>query len=168
MEQTDETTLLGYCLRPLGEEGASAIAQILSDSEAENLRQALAAFLVAKAQEDPNLLDISSEQVPTPPDFKSVLYRDTGLGSTKKIVTFGFRDAAVEAALPFLGMAIALFTGIWGIANSPSLLSIVKTFWSKLVVLRRPADADAIDVLEALFRVRARLVTASHAEYRLY
>ena len=41
----------------------------------------------------------------------------------------------------------------------------MKTLWGKLVVLRRPGDSDAIDVLESLARVRARHLAAHEDVY---
>jgi hypothetical protein len=165
MDQVLENELLGYCLRPLGEQ-AGNVAEALSDDEAEAWRQTLANFLLAEAaQGDASPIQISTVEVPAIRDFKSVLYRDEGIGGSKKIVAFNFRDAAVETALPLLGIAIIVFTGKWGIAILPQIGGVLKTLWSKLVVLKRPDDAEAIDVLEALVRVRARHVTSEHAEY---
>jgi DNA-binding transcriptional MocR family regulator len=42
---------------------------------------------------------------------------------------------------------------------------VSKTLWSKLILLRRPQDADAIDVLNALLRVRAEHVLNSDKQY---
>jgi hypothetical protein len=90
-------------------------------------------------------------------DFKSILYKGAG-PKTNTILAFAFKDAATETFFPLLGIALAIYTGKWGAATIPQVGSVLKTLWSKLVLLKRPVDADAIDVLNALVRVRARHV----------
>jgi hypothetical protein len=165
MREVLETELLGYCLAPLGEAGA-ALADKLDDEEAESIRRALAGLLAEEASRgEVCLVGMSAIEVPAHKDLKSILYRDTGVGGTRKIAAFGFRDAAVETWLPLLGIAIAVFTGRWGISSAATAGGVLKTLWSKLVVLKRPADADAIDTLEAVTRIRARWVADGGKAY---
>lgn len=154
--QVLENEILGHVLRPLGEK-AIALSNQLTDGEAEDLRIALANFLVSEAKDKQNeLIEAAVEQVEVDRKFKSILYRDDdGSGKTNKIISFTFRDALAETALPLFGLSLALYSGKWGVASLPYAAGILKTLWSKLVVLKRPADADAIDVLEALLQLRA-------------
>jgi hypothetical protein len=110
-------------------------------------------------------VEAEATTLPAGAPFSSVVYRDVGADGTRKMVTFGFRDAAIETALPLLGIAIAVFTGKAGLASLPQVGSVIKTLWSKLVVLKRPEDGDAIDVLEAMSRVRARQLLLGAGEY---
>ncbi|MFL6258632.1 MAG: hypothetical protein ACJ76Y_02870 [Thermoanaerobaculia bacterium] len=160
-----ENELLGFCYRPLGEV-AIALADKLSDEEAEVLRTALVNFLLDETKHgSASLVDVTVVEVPVARDFKSILYRDGGTDGTKKIVTFSFHDAVIEIALPLLGIAITVFTGKWGIVTLAQIGGILKTLWSKLVTLKLPADADAIEVLEAIVRVRARRISKGSEEY---
>lgn len=43
--------------------------------------------------------------------------------------------------------------------------AVLKTLWSNLVVLKRPEDADAIDVVRAIVRVRAQHVLNGSNEH---
>lgn len=165
MQHVLENELLGYCYAPLGET-AGALACALTDEEAEAVRKILVELLASEAAEPGNsLVEVVPVEVPRGGDLKSIIYRDRGAGATQRIVSFGFRDAAVETALPLLGIAVTVFSGKWGGADWLKIAAVVKTLWAKLVVLKRPADAEAIDVLEAIVRVRAKKVTGNGAGY---
>ncbi|HEX3129774.1 MAG TPA: hypothetical protein VH394_20735 [Thermoanaerobaculia bacterium] len=163
MQQILENELLGYCFLPLGED-AGALADSLTDDDAEALRTALAELLIDQAAED-GLIETGAVEVPAVQDFKSILYRDSGKGGTRKVVAFSFRDAAVETALPLIGIAITVFTHKLALATLPQIGGVLKTLWSKVVVLKRPADSDAIDALEAVVRIRARQVAKGGEDY---
>jgi hypothetical protein len=165
MQQILENELLGFCLAPLGDHALSIVDR-LSEEEAETCRLSLAAFLLNEAEQDTAPVEVSAVDVPGGRDFKSILYRDRGADdSTKKIVAFSFRDAAFATALPLLGVTIMVFTGKLALAAAPQIAGILKTLWGKVVVLKPPADKDAIDVLEGLVRVRAAAVAAGSTEY---
>jgi hypothetical protein len=165
MIQVQENELLGYSLRPLGDAGAALVAR-MSDEEATAVRAALAQVLLDESSQpgEPRV-EVAATTIPAGAPFSSVVYRDIGADGTRKMVTFAFRDAAVETALPLLGIAIAVFTGKAGLASLPQVGGVIKTLWSKLVVLKRPQDSDAIDLLEAMSRVRARHLLLGAGEY---
>jgi len=165
MIQVQENELLGYSLRPLRDAAAALVAQ-MSDEEATALRTALAHVLLDESSRagEPRV-EVASTPIPAGARFSSVLYRDTGVDGTRRMVTFGFRDAAIETTLPLLGIAITVFTDKTGLALLPQIGSVIKTLWSKLVILKRPQDGDAIDVLEAMSRVRAGHVLEASGEY---
>jgi hypothetical protein len=143
---------------PLGAVGLD-LNDLLSDEEANALRDTIATFLVAAADENAGVT-VTTEQLPPGNDFKSIIYKSAGV-RTNKLLAFSFRDAATETALPLLGITLTIYTGKWGLATIPQVAGVLKTLWSKLVVLRRPADGDAIDVLNALVRIRTKHIVAA-------
>jgi len=158
MRQVLETQLIDHCFRPFGDD-ATKLLDSLTDSEVEALREALGTFLIEQSKDgDSGAVTTSALEVPASRDFKSILYKDSGSRGTKKIVAFSFRDAAVDTVLPILGIAISTFSGSLGVGAITTVLGGLKTLWSKVVVLKAPADADAIAVLEAILRIRARSV----------
>jgi len=162
MRQVLENQLLGWSWQSLGADTALALADRVSDEHADELRAAMASVLL---QEDASRVETAATEVPAGTPFNSVLYRDVGTDGTRRMIVFGFRDAAVETILPLFGLALTVFGGHWGWGVVTSVGGIAKTLWSKLAVLKRPDDADAIDVLEAIVRVRARHVAAGENEY---
>jgi hypothetical protein len=164
MQQILENELLGFCLSRFGNR-AIAVVDTLSEEEAETWRMSLATFLVDESKQGESRVEVAEVDVPDGRDFKSVIYRDRGAGGTRKIVCFSFRDAAFETALPLLGVAIAVFTGKFAVGSIPQVAGILKTLWGKVIVLKPPADNDAMNVLESIVRVRAATVAAGGKEY---
>jgi hypothetical protein len=163
MSEVLENELLGYVLRPLGDDAAE-IADVLSDDDAALLRTTLREFLVAEAAAGDDVIQ-RTVSVPKATKLGSVLYRDGGKRDSNTLVAFTFKSAAAETALPLLGIALTIFTGKWGLGSVTPVASVIKTLWSKLIVLRRPADGEAIDVLETILRARARLLASGRREY---
>jgi hypothetical protein len=157
-----ENEIIGRTLGPFGEEGRALLGK-LSKSDVSELRVILANFLVSAAKEN-DCVTSATEELPSGNNFKSILYTTPG-PKTNRILTFAFKDAAVETVFPILGIAWAIYTKDWGIATIPEAVSVLKTLWSKLVVLKRPEDADAIDVINAIARVRAKHVLDGSNEH---
>jgi hypothetical protein len=155
-----ENEIIGRTLGTFGKEGNALLGK-LSKSEVSELRVTLAHFLVSAANENA-CVTASTVELPSGNDFKSILYRTA---KTNRILTFAFKDAAVEALFPILGIALSIYTGTWGVATIPEAGGVLKTLWSKLVVLKRPEDADAIDVVNAIVRVRAQHVLDGSNEH---
>jgi hypothetical protein len=165
MRYVKERELLGYCLQPLGDIGYELLDR-WSEEEAVALRSALAQILIDEAdQSDLLRVEWSATENLAGQRFDSVIFRDKGKDGTQMMVTFGFRDAAVETALPLLGIAIAVFAGQFGLASALQIAGAAKTLWAKLLVLRRPQDGDAIDVINAILRVRARHLADGRDKY---
>ncbi len=80
-------------------------------------------------------------------------------------MVFSFKEAAIETTLPLLGIVLTIYTGKWGLASIPQAASVLKTLWSKLIVLKRPEDADAIAIVNAIVWVRARHVLQGANEH---
>jgi len=150
-----ENEIIGRTLGAVGGEGIALLGK-LSESEKSELRVTLANFLVSAANENAGVTT-GVEELPSGHDFKSILYKSAG-PKTNRILTFAFKDAAVETVFPILGIALTIYAGKWGVATISQAGSVLKTLWSKLVVLKRPEDADAIDVINAIVRVRAQHV----------
>jgi hypothetical protein len=148
-----ENELLGLTFRALGTEGA-ALLQELSKNDKEELRETLAHVLVDAAKDSVGVT-VGTAELPSGHSFKSIILRTPG-AKTNRIYTFTFKDAAVETMLPIMGIALTIYTGKWGIATIPQVGGVLKTLWSKLVVLKRSEDADAIDVVKAIVRLRAK------------
>jgi len=154
MAQVLESQLLGVSWRSLSADDAARLANAFDDDEVQALRTAIAGVLI---DEPSDRVEVKSIEVPGGVPFRSILYRDAGAdGTTRRMVAFGIRDAAVESMLPLLGLAISVFTGAFGWGSVGSIGGLAKALWGKLMVLKRPADADAIDVLESIVRLRAR------------
>ena len=152
-----ENELLGRVFKAFGTEGITLL-QKLSTSDQKEVRETLAQVLVDAAKDDAGVA-AAIEDLPAGHDFKSILFTTRG-PKTNRIYTFTFKDAAVETMLPILGIVLTIYTGKWGIAAIPQVGAVLKTLWSKLLVLKRPEDADAIDVVNAIVRVRAQHILA--------
>jgi hypothetical protein len=157
-----ENELLGRTFKAFGTEGI-ALLRKLSKSDQTELRETLAQVLVDAAKDSAGVV-AATEELPSGNDFKSILISTAG-PKTNRIYTFTFKDAAVETMLPILGIALTIYSGKWGIAAIPQVGGVLKTLWSKLVVLKRPEDADAIDVVKAIVRVRAQHVLDGSDEH---
>ncbi|MDM0109615.1 hypothetical protein QTH97_32165 [Variovorax sp. J22R24] len=161
MSDVLETEVLQHCLSRVGEH-ATAVAASFEPEQLEALRARLAQLLLAEATSGHSLVTTRELQVSAPPNFKSVLYKS---GRANMLVAFSFGDAATEAGLQILGLAIVLFTTGPSLLTTTQLGSVLKTLWSKLVVLKQPGDSEAIAVLEAMTRVRARHRTTNKDLY---
>jgi hypothetical protein len=161
MLEVVETELLRTALRPLRDQRL-AVVDTLDDTEAEAVRQALAGVLLEEAEA--GTVGRRHVALVVPPGFKSILYRREGDDGVSQVVVFNLQDAATETAISLLGVLVAVFTGSWSFGTVISAAGVAKTLWSKLKVLRRPEDAEAIEALEALARARAKLFTAGHNE----
>jgi hypothetical protein len=152
-----ETEILRHCLLPI-EGQASTVMASFQPKQLEIIRHGLSELLLAEAKSGQVPVITQELTIQGPRNFKSILYRGR---SGSKIVAFTFSDAVTETMFQILGLAIALFTTGLSLANMPQLGGILKTLWGKLVVLKPPSDSDAIDVLEALVRVRARHIVSN-------
>lgn len=161
MSEVLETELLRHCLSPIQEQ-ASAVRKSFEPEQLDTIRDSLAELLLTEAESGQVPIGTRDLDIRPPKNFKSVMYRSRG---STKIIAFNFRDAAYETTLQILGLSILLFTNGPSLSTIPQLGGILKTLWSKLVVLRRPSDSDAIDVLEALIRVRARFIASKQDIY---
>jgi hypothetical protein len=148
-----ENEIWAEILEPIGKL-KEAFNASFSTEESKEISSALAEFLV-EAGKDNAGVQVEAEDLPTQSTFKSILYKSSK--RSNKILCFTFKDAAFDTAFPMLGMALTLYAGKWGPAI-PQAAGLLKTLWSKLVLLKRPADSDAIDVLNALIRKRAKHV----------
>jgi hypothetical protein len=157
-----ENELLRRTFKDFGTEGI-ALLQKLSKSEQNELRETLAHVLVDAAKDNAGVTAVT-EELPAGVDFKSIYISGSGR-KTNRIYSFTFKDAAVEMMLPVMGIALTIYTGKWGIAAIPQVGAVLKTLWSKLVVLKKPEDADAIDVVRAIVRVRAKHVLDGSNEH---
>lgn len=155
MAEILETEVLRHCLAPI--EAQNSVAALLEPKQLEEIRAKLAQLLLEEAGRENAHVVAQEVAVPVPPDFKSVI----SIGKGNRIIAFNFTDAAVDSALQILGQAIALYTVGLGPASVAPIAVILKTLWGKLVVLKRPGDSDAIDLLEALTRVRARCLNSN-------
>lgn len=155
MRQVDEAALLGFCFQPLHRQQIH-IEATADEAHLDAVHDALVALLSQEAARG-DRVERTERDVPAAaaPRLKSIVGRQTEDGRTVRVYTFGLRDAGVETALPLLGIALTIFTGIPGWSLVPQVGGVLKTLWSKLVVLERPADSDAIDALESLVALRA-------------
>lgn len=146
-----ENEMLKRVVSPLGKQGA-ALGAKLSQTEYDELLKALAGFLVDVSKEGDEVT-VNTEKLPASSDFKSVVYTGSGPKPNTMLV-FSFKDAVSETMFPVIGLALTIYTGKWGLASIPTAAGILKTLWSKLIKLKRPDDANAIDVIQSLERVR--------------
>jgi hypothetical protein len=154
-----ENELVGRAIGQLGDLGP-ALHKQLSAAERAEIKSALAEFLCSQSDH----VTISQRELPGQGDLKSMLYRSAG-PRTDTVVCFAFRDAATETMFPLLGIILTIYSGKWGLTTIPQAAGVLKTIWSKLVVLRRPADAGAIDVLKAIARSRAKHIVSGSDDH---
>jgi hypothetical protein len=157
-----EREIIGRTMGAYGEEGKALLGK-LSKSDVNELRVILANFLVSAASENA-CVTTGTKELPSGSSFKSIVYKSPG-AKPNRMLTFTFKDAAVETVFPILGIALAIYTKGWGIETIPEALGVLKTLWSKLVVLKRPEDADAIDLINAIARVRVKHVLDGSNEH---
>lgn len=143
--------LAAFCLR----DKYSAIFESLNDDALDFLQRALVNTLLAEVPSNRVAIirDLSHEDH----SLASVMAmsRDAG-GRPQIMVSFLVRDTAVEAALPIMGLVLAVASGKveWTDAVSKGLETL-HSIWSNISVLRTPEDADQISTLEALLQVSA-------------
>lgn len=157
-----ENELWSEIIRPLGDR-KNAFDEIFSDEEVEELRTALTKFLVDAANDNTGI-DVVAEDLGSGKALDLVLIQ-TGKVKKNCVLCFSFKDAAAETALPILGIALTLYYSGRGLAAIPQVAGALKTLWSKLILLKRPEDANAIDVLNALLRVRAEHVLSDDEQH---
>lgn len=155
MASINEQALLAYCYAPLRKRGISLETKI-SVEQLTALQSVVAEVL---SEQSPDKVERTETLVPATdyPALRSIVGRESKDGKTVKVFTFALRDAAYDSALPLLGIALTVFTGIPSLALIPQSAAVAKTLWSKMIVLERPKDEDAIDVLETLVVRRAEL-----------
>jgi hypothetical protein len=156
-----ENEIWAEVLNPIGQLRDAFDAKF-SNEEVKEISSVLAEFLVETGNDNAGV-QVDTEDLPTKSTFKAVIYKSSN-PRPNKILCFTFKDAAFEAAFPLLGMALTLYAGKWGPAI-PQAAGVLKTLWSKLVLLKRPEDSDAIDVLNALIRKRAKNVVDGDKEH---
>lgn len=155
MRKVDETALLGFCFQPLHRQHIHIEAAV-PEAHLGAVHAALVSLLSEEAA-DSDAVERSIREVPAAEaaHLHFIVGRRRQGDKTVRLYTFGLRNAGTETALPLLGIALTVFTGIPGWSLVPQVGGVLKTLWSKLVVLERPEDGDAIDALEALVALRA-------------
>ncbi|MDA9483447.1 hypothetical protein XI07_15795 [Bradyrhizobium sp. CCBAU 11445] len=158
-----ENELLVRSLENLGADG-DALLDMLSSEDEQKLRDALAGFLVDTANSG-GAVETATADLPAGQNFKSILYRTPG-AQTNRILTFKFKDAALDTIFPILGIVLTIYTtGKFALPAIPQIAGVLKTLSSKLVVLKRPDDANAIDALNSICRVRAKHIRSGANEH---
>ena len=151
-----ENELLAHYFGKVGADPI-AITKHLGGQNCSTLREVLAILLFEEAQSPSSpYLAFDAEQLADTTSYKSILYKGGGYSGERWILSFTFKDALNETALPLLGILIAIFGGPLTLATVPAALGVAKLLWGKLAVLREPEDAHAIRLLEALSEVRVR------------
>jgi len=152
-----ENEVVGYCLRVLGDD-AEALVETMNEEAFAALQESIVRFLDEEAARG-DASPFARTDLDLPPGvkpFRSILFEDRGSNGSRRIVAFSFREAASATALQLLGIALAVFSVKLTLAAVPQILGVLRTLWSKVIVLGRPADDDAIDVLETIVRLRAK------------
>lgn len=170
----DESEVLGYFLRQGTNVEVAALGEV-EDEDLDAIRFAFCEVLfqnASPADKEPadkepagkegSVLEWEEIEFERQGELKSIIHRSSHIGRTHKIVAFNLRDGFLESGLPLLGLCVLLFSGKWGPAAIPGIAAICKTLWDRLVILKRPQDAEAIDTLEALLNLRAESFGQKH------
>lgn len=155
MRNISEDALVPFCLDQLPAELRGKI--LLSDIDRlKSVGALLAEHLLQAANSDPDVVYEGKDvDVRLIPDLGSRIGRVSADGKTVRLYTFGFKDAAKSTALQILGLGLAVFLAPVTPAQGVQALAIAKSLWEKLIVLKRPENGDAIDMMEAIGRRRA-------------
>lgn len=155
MKKISEDALIPFCLDHLPADLRDRI--LLSDPDRLNsVRSLLAEHLLQTADVDPGVVYEAEEMtISQGSDLGFRIGRVSADGNTIKLYTFGFKDAAKATALQILGLGLAVFLAPVTLAQGVQALAIVKSLWEKLIVLERPQNGDAIDMMEAIGKHRA-------------
>lgn len=156
-----ESDLFTHCAHGLLREdgglgGAGSFLQSFSATERNEVSRALADFLSAEGESG----GVTARPIRRPSgaddqDFKSVVYRRQEQGATQELALFQVKDAALETWLPVIGVAIATLSGNF-VGATVASTDIARKLWGNFRMFQRPADADAIDVIEALVKHKAQ------------
>lgn len=140
---------------------ASEFTRRFSQSQKNEICSAIATVLTDEV--DTGRVSVTAQKLPEGEEhgFKSILWKHKREGVTQEIALFRIKDTLTENWLPVLGIAVAVFTSPIGAAFSAAELA--RRIWRNFRKLKRPQDADAIEVLEAIVKCRAKAVTASDA-----
>ncbi len=158
-----ENELLGLFLKRLDGRQVELV-ETLGEEASDQLRQALAAFLNNQAQNgDGRYVTVEESEHPSPPDFKSVVWRG-GAPGRARLLAFNFKNAFTDSALPLFGLILSLFGGPLTWASLPSGLELMQKLWSNLSLLKEPENADAIVLLDALVKAKAKHALAKSAD----
>ncbi|MET3665318.1 hypothetical protein [Caulobacter sp. 1776] len=159
----NENQLLGFFLKPLDGRQAELIED-LGEGRSDALRRAMASFLSQAANGvDDRYVTARESDLPTPPDFKSVVWQSGAKGPPRMIV-FNFKDAFQETALPLFGLILSLCANPLSWADLPTGVDILQKLWSRLSILKAPEHADAIALLKALALAQAERKLAKSPE----
>ncbi|MBT2246889.1 hypothetical protein JQK15_25670 [Sphingobium sp. BHU LFT2] len=155
MKNISEDALVPFCLGNLPADLRYAI--LASDADRlEAVRSLLTEHLLEASLLDPGIVREGREvSARFATDLASRVGRVSEDGKTVKLYTFGFKDAGKATALQLLGLGLALFLAPPTPAQGVQALAIIKSLWEKLLVLKRPEHGDAIDMMEAIGRLRA-------------
>jgi hypothetical protein len=154
MDDILENELLAYCLSH-ARHVASAQAEVTETLTGLSIERRLAVTeaiaQVLRDEAPAGNVTLRSIPVPQSPsdEFSAILHRRKRDGEVTEITLFGIRDALIAGILPLFGLILATAAG--GPLGLPvPFASLAYALWSKLRILRRPEDADAIDVLEVI------------------
>jgi hypothetical protein len=114
---------------------------------------AMAEVIVAEANRGAVELEHADGAASPPSQFDSAIFRLRSGDAVQQIVFLRIKDAAVEALVPLVSLAVAAYSG--DLKALVSGAEALKALWSHLVTLRRDKDSTAIDVYEALVAARA-------------
>jgi hypothetical protein len=153
MERILETELLAYCLSRTqsGSLTQMEVTKVLTSLPV-NGRDAATEAIVEVLRDEAatghvTLRSAPAEQPPSD-EFSAIIRRGLKHGEVTEITLFVIQDAITGSILPVFGLILAVAAG--GPLGLPMpFVTLAKALWSNLRRLRRPEDADAIDVLEA-------------------
>lgn len=154
MKNVSETSILAFCMDGIPKNAQDRIYEARFE-EMKICGDILSDFL----------LDVSINDEGVTKEFRELQVSDSDLGfrvgrifnngRTVRIYTFGLVEASKASALQILGIALTFFMAPLTPAIGVQTLAVMKTLWDKLIVLERPQNADAIDALESIAKLRA-------------
>jgi len=182
MRTVDETEVLKFFLRRSGEAGRAIDDTVIDGFDTaslEALNAGLGRVLLEAGRRDAAVhgtggdlsdgsvsgIAWSESEVDERARRQSILLRRGEARGRHTIVTFNFKDVFLESGAPLLGLCVLLYLQANAAFAVPGIYQIGRTLLNKLHILRRPADADAIDTLDALLALRAARIWQTNAAW---
>lgn len=81
----------------------------------------------------------------------------------EKILAFSFSSLASEGLFPIIGLAVSAFSDSFSLSDAESVVTIGRSLWNSMAVLRSPEDDDALQALRALSLSKIALAGAPNA-----